>query len=507
MRKSFLGSLIVILLSISSFAQNYKIQDFIADSLTSWQIYGKGEFRGQYEEEKSNDKENNERDSEYASELRLTPWITYKLKRLRPFSERKLNIRSRFNLSRVEREFYRSISKGKGLDLNFSYIDINYFKNKIGYGLRTYGSLNLDNSNNDIDVDNSYRIESGDSENKYRDYEINIYPGISYGRIYDGHYAAKAMEIIDEIRDQGLLNRELNTEEFRELSQIVMNRKASYHYDSRIKKIEALNAIIDYLTEIGAVSPDSYSAAFILQDLYSYGLIGRESDRKFGFKTYTRLLGRYSSHKVTRDQLVDVTRHYYNNPDSINEKYTEDEYIENKKSHLSGGLQIGMDYYRIENWHFYYNFGLDLKIYNQNSRYKDIDTSYRYYSIPDKKDKGAESIRKDTLEQHIREITFTNDFYYKFSSRSIFVWKNNISYKYGHKIGSEGKQIERYELTINPRYVYYITPKFRISAGISYQFYKRRNNLTFFSYWPEDLYRETWKNHDISGRIQIGYYF
>jgi hypothetical protein len=496
----------VCLLCGSSFAQEYKIQDFFADSLTTWQVYGSSDFRGNYKEDKVDDKEDGELDSYYLSTINLSPEISYKFKYIRPYYKNTLNLNSGLNIFRHKYRYSKTINLEKGFDLNYNFSRYNYLKNKLGYGFQSSGYLYLTNDNFDIKDDDSRWRENGERIIKTNQYNINISPGVSYGRIYNGQYAAKAMEIIDELRKMGLLKSELSLKEFRELSQIIMKRKATYHYDNRIKKIEALNAIMEYLIDIEAVEPDSYSAAFILQDIYSYGLIGKESDRKFGFKSYARVIGEYFKLKRIKNGVIDVTIYDHSEPGNIDEQYFRDDYDKDKSEYFSQGLQLGFDYYKIKNWHFYFNFGLDLKIYQRHDEYIEIINDQREYSIPDTSHKELEYSSKDKINRHMRAITFTNAFYYKFNSRSIFVWNNRIFYQYSHRKDSKKDKAEEYRIIINPQYVYYFTPKFRISAGISYNLYKSWNYYS--GYYNEVHYNyKDIKNSEIKVNLLLGYYF
>ncbi len=317
-----------------------------------------------------------------------------------------------------------------------------------------------------------------------------------YGRIYDGQYAAKAAEMVDALQTEGLLTRALTQGEFHHLSQVILERKAAYHYDSRIKKLEALNNIMDYLKSIGIVEDNNHQAAFILQDLYAYDLIGEEDERKFGLKFYGNIIYTNNQKETNTDEIYDVTVNKLDYSDGSLMK--EESYVLNNDhkasmDYSSHGIRIGLHHAVIRNWNFYFNYGLN----------------YQYSVHEDEQDQNNYAFDKE-IKRH--QVNLNGTIFYKFNSRSIAKLQSDISYsKYNYKNDSWFNDYNgngsTTSLSLVPQFIYYITPKFYLSTDVDLHLSKYQYEYEII---PDNGESETDINERLetatTASISLGYY-
>ena len=117
--------------------------------------------------------------------------------------------------------------------------------------------------------ESSYRTEgTGSGHNKYYRLSLEILPG--WGRIYEGGYASTAMYVVDELKSQGFLEKEPSYAEMTELTEIIYQYRLKHVIDSRLHRIEALTAIVDFLKQKGLVNDMHPAGSVIIQDVWDY---------------------------------------------------------------------------------------------------------------------------------------------------------------------------------------------------------------------------------------------
>ena len=90
-------------------------------------------------------------------------------------------------------------------------------------------------------------ISFNEDESRDTDFEMYFAVGPIYGRILEGKYSAKAIEIIYELSNSGNLINEPTSSQMKQLAAIIYEEKNHYYYDSRIKRIESINRINCYI--------------------------------------------------------------------------------------------------------------------------------------------------------------------------------------------------------------------------------------------------------------------
>ena len=135
---------------------------------------------------------------------------------------------------------------------------------------------------NQFDGDYFYhtnRSYDQDSEYHRRNRSVGLTVGPGWGRAYEGQYAATTLYMVDELRNEGVLEREPSKEEMLELTEIIYQNRMAHEVDHRLAKIDALNAVTAYLTEIGAIAETGHVSYVLIQDVWDF------------FPRYSRLFG------------------------------------------------------------------------------------------------------------------------------------------------------------------------------------------------------------------------
>ena len=90
------------------------------------------------------------------------------------------------------------------------------------------------------------------------------------GRLYVGYYGATTLYLIEELNAKGLLNQEPDYDQMRQLCEIIYQNRNKHGVDSRIRQIESLKGVIDYLKNEALISDDGPMAYLIIQDVWNY---------------------------------------------------------------------------------------------------------------------------------------------------------------------------------------------------------------------------------------------
>ncbi|MBN2282241.1 MAG: hypothetical protein JXQ65_16790 [Candidatus Marinimicrobia bacterium] len=336
-----------------SFPQNYKIADFLPDSLTTCQVRALGSLNGSTR--CNEDIYHDIKDSE--SKFQIDPEVKYYYRKIRkmvnmnvalPFgigfslgvenSKQKIDENEvvRGEIKQNQSHYFlagdfnntKYISRNFGLvgDINFS---INHRKNHLNETGKTPDSKN-----------------NRTNESSYRLYNFGINPRISYGKQYPGKYSAKAMEILDELRKEGYLERELTKAEYIEFSQLVLEKYVVYHYDSHIKKMELLQSILTYMRNNSMISKDEIRPVLITEDICSYDNLDRLIARNFGMKLFTT-----GVFKIQRNENFNFRKNV-NKTAALIETPGD---IENERTlvPLYTGFKACALYSKIMSWHFF----------------------------------------------------------------------------------------------------------------------------------------------------------
>jgi len=92
------------------------------------------------------------------------------------------------------------------------------------------------------------------------------------------------MYMVEELRRENLLQRELTFDEMMALTDTIYQYRQRHVIDRRIRRIEALGAVLTYLVSAGAISDPGPYGYLIIQDVWDYFPRGRSNSREFGYR-------------------------------------------------------------------------------------------------------------------------------------------------------------------------------------------------------------------------------
>lgn len=521
MKKSF-SAFGLMLFSAVAFGQSYHITDFLPDSLKTWRVYGtvSSSLSGT-DRDNVTEKTGVSETKEYSDEssIGITPTVYFNYWQVTPRRELSVYSSTRGSLSKnFESTHSEDILSNANGDYDITRKNLNgqiygltswteylFCRNRLGLSLEAYFSLNKTKQNTittDRDQHSStdylvkYDSEYFSSSSNYR-----LSPGIVFGRIYDGDYAAKAEEIIDELWKQNLLQRDLTGAEFKEFSRRIMNRTAAYHYDSRIKNIEALRDIIGYLESIGALEALDVASFVTINDVYLFS--PARNTRSFGTQFYVRSDFGYSPY-TDEDNSEDWYRTWYANDgvfehDSLTSNYKRFTNEKYRNQNHTYGYEIGFNWYFVKSWHLWYSYGAYFShsftprryTYKYKREIEDIlnDTTYIDYESTDR---AFGKYRND-------EISIFAKVNYQFNSRSYLSIPLHIEYISSRERVESVTDYIRYATRgwIEPEFTYFLTPKWSLTASCGIEYYRSRYSLD----------KRTLKNTNGSGSFSMTYYW
>lgn len=168
-------------------------------------------------------------------------------------------------------------------------------------------------------------------------YTLYLTAGPGWGRTYSGVYAATALYIVEELRKNNLLKAEPSREQMLRLCELVYKNKLLHAVDRRIRTIESLQEILDYLAAEGLIQNDQSMTYLLSSDVWSYfpmtgrdfgflfriagglELEGNDWENDYG-ATYLSLQQRYH---VDTANIIDTTNYYVSsNMSQMNRKRT-----------------------------------------------------------------------------------------------------------------------------------------------------------------------------------------
>jgi len=501
----------LLLFATTCIAQNYHITDFLPDSLKTWQIYGTLNTNVGNNTEKY--KYNLEKKDIESSNLvaRLNPGVTFQYKTISRRREWSFlsGLSPAFNVGKSTEKRNTNDDSVWSIRSNYSstpsqqyafnnhFVMTDYFYKKIGGIIEGMVYLGHSSGNTESDVTNKtegtqntkYNYQSNcESISNYLSAELS--PGISCGRIFNGNYAAKAEELLIELRRMNCLKRELTPAEFHALAQRILKHAERYHYDLRIRRMEALQDIIDYLSSIGTLDEIEIPAILTINDTYAYSPFDTYP-RTFGMNFYFK--PRIGFDNSNSDRECHSTSEYwipsigsincdslYSKSDSKSKEFNDTKYVFYRYS-------LEASYHKIQSWHFWYNAGLNFTYHyhQENQHYKSSSTKISSL-YPDSVTK-VENKQKGKSNYHNDYFTAYINIYYQFNSRSILHLPLRIFYQfYRYRADLESAEgdtdsdkIRYYEtnFSFSPVFTYYLSPKWSIQPSLSVQYKKNRDAI------------------------------
>lgn len=132
----------------------------------------------------------------------------------------------------------------------------------------------------DDEYDLTQYLDRQTSRGDRKQYGVSSAAAIGWGRIYQGEFAVAAMNFMEVLRKNGLLDGQPTYEQMQELTQIIFEYRMYHSIDSRLRRIECLDSILTYLDTEGIISDPGPRATALVQDVWDYF---PQSHRPFGW--------------------------------------------------------------------------------------------------------------------------------------------------------------------------------------------------------------------------------
>ncbi len=122
-------------------------------------------------------------------------------------------------------------------------------------------------------ADSTYQSESAYSRSQHHDSKMYAIDGVitaGWGRRYEGMYAATALNMVRELRENNVIEREPTEEQLSELTDLVYRYRQTSSSDKRLFRIESLNGILDYLASEGIIGERLPYQHLLIEDVWDY---------------------------------------------------------------------------------------------------------------------------------------------------------------------------------------------------------------------------------------------
>jgi hypothetical protein len=197
-------------------------------------------------------------------------------------------------------------------------------------------------------------------DTKRYDLDISILPG--WGRTYEGLFAAEAIHLIEDLRNNGLIQKDPSHAQMVNLTELIYQNRQTHMIDFRISDIDAILAISDFLKAEGILVDNPVSHAMIMDTWKYYP----NFSRKFGFiiKAGIGVNHIYISEQRDNSYMRIQTGYYYHR-DSIEYKQITIDTLQSSRyvqSHGSGTIpyiMVSCEYFKPLN----HKWQLDLSSY------------------------------------------------------------------------------------------------------------------------------------------------
>ncbi|MEA3499897.1 MAG: hypothetical protein U9R41_02590 [Candidatus Marinimicrobia bacterium] len=444
------------------------------------------------------------------------------------YSNSFLNTAIRKNRGTLDYEYFRNQLIYKNIysqDINQDFFDIrlnsinsfnHYFTEKIGVSNDILFNLNLisnkrehiylyeNNDNYDslfvngnmVDILIQKRTGNNDDIDNDKRNSINIkyYTGSVFGRLYEGKYSAIAMELIDELKKDKLLESKPTNSQIKQLAKIIYEEKNRYYQDSRMKRKKQLKEIVSFLINNNLIE-DSVMPILTINDIYNYSSASYSTDdiingasidnnlinynRPFGLYGGIKVGGGYNEYNYFYEDIdprnTKINTYYDSSMSVVFIDTSIDQRFEKINVRSQGNYDYSikgfLTYGKPFGWHFHYVSNLTL----ESTFYK--DKNYELLTFDDSEDYDSTltpEVRGESRLIRQNYGSLYNQIQYFLNSRTVFSLNQRLeiydrNYKFDEKI-----DYSYYMLELDNRISgeYYFTPSFHLYLSLNYDYKK-----------------------------------
>lgn len=182
-------------------------------------------------------------------------------------------------------------------------------------------------------------------------HDLTIGVELGYGRIYDARFATSAMQMIEQLRDHGLLVQRPNNKQLTELTELIYRRRLETHFDTRVQSIEAVSEVMDYLKAQSLLRESDWAPGAVLFDVWLYY---PNEIRDFGWRlsvgVYTELDYYKTKHAYNTDNTNLTIRYHPDTTGAVDtlsyQNYTYSSAYTEKNDDEQNYLDVSLAYYR-----------------------------------------------------------------------------------------------------------------------------------------------------------------
>lgn len=334
-------------------------------------------------------------------------------------------------------------------DLNFRSSNRFYLQPKFFIGFNpalTYNGLDR-LTRSEIFDDNMNKLSTTRWDNMDRIFYVSLPVSVGVGRIEYVGDTRHALFIIEEIKKQGRLKRELSGDEFRQLSNLVSEVKNERVLDSRMKRIYEISTIDSFLKSNDLITNSDAAYFTSLYDMWAFGNSFRQSGARLEVGSISRYRRKFEGAEMEIN-YVDTTAD-----------------IETSLKDFQNVYSIGAD------MQFSYDKPINISWQSSLNVYVSYQKDYNFDRTDDGNQMETES--EYTADMVIAQLGYNIGYYPTTRTSVLFRTYGRYSHRFGNE-DDDDPQIIKYkysDLTITPTISvrYFFSPNFQVDFSTRYQ--------------------------------------
>ncbi len=261
----------------------------------------------------------------------------------------------------------------------FAGIDIQYYLNGSYENYQTESKINTTGQHSTIKYSTRFDENYSQRQDQFLFNHIQGILKFGIGRKYSGKYAYQAMQLIDDLNKDELLNKTVDSIDMQKLSKIISEEKQKYIWDNREKAKNVCLKISRFLLSNGYIASNKLESYYTIFDSYNYL---PEYDRDFG-KVFNIRIG--SDFFSMYDYSYSTNYYYSHNINYSNQIVTSDSDYTYSTLRTNKVLNIGYSFFVggemnhyipiSQKWQFDYSYSADFYIIDKGELYPEYAKS------------------------------------------------------------------------------------------------------------------------------------